>query len=169
MRLVLGWLILLAGGFATAQASGQAGFASREEAVNRFVAALEANDKQALLALLIPRDQYRDVIIPGSVEPGQPLRQWTEKSRQYFADSFFAKSDHYADVLLKDWGGRKLTQKKVYFTRPAKAWATYIAHGELRIEVEADPPVDQEPVIRTGYIAEIDGSFAFVGFLHDDD
>lgn len=147
------------------------GFATVDEVVDRFITALEANDKDALLALLISPDLYRDVLMPGTVEPGQPPRNWSEKSRQYFTDNFFYKSSLYADVLLKDWGGRKLTKKQVRFTRPAKQYAWYKALGELRIDVDAVPPPEDgiEPVIRTGFLVEIGGRYKFIGFLYDDD
>ena len=145
------------------------GFRDREVLVDRFLAALSANDKDALLALLVPADFYRDVIIPGTVAPDQPARQWSEKSRQFFTDNFFHKSSLYADVLLKDWGGRELMRKKISFTRPTQTYKWYTADGELRVEVDAVPPTDGEPVVRTGFIAEINGTYKFIGFLHDDD
>lgn len=169
MGRIAGVVLLLVAHAAFGQTAAADGFASREAIVAEFVAALEANDRDRLMGLLIDRDRYRDVIVPGSVAPGQPRRDWPEKTRQFFTDTFFEKSGHYADVLLKDWGGRRLTVKAVRFTREPKTYATYTAYGELRIDVDSEPAVDHEPVIRTGFLAEVDGRFRFLGFLHDDD
>jgi len=165
------WLLVagVAAGDDTAELRFVGGLASQEELIERFVAALENDDKAALLSLLVSAEQYRDSILPGSVEPGQPDRTWPEKSRQFFTDNFFHKSGLYADNLLSAWGGRKIQMKRVYFTRDPKQYARYHARGELRIAVEVDPPVDVEPIIRTGFIAEANGTYKFLGFLYDDD
>jgi len=145
------------------------GLESRDVLIQRFVTALEEKDKEALMGLLVSTEQYRDHFIPTTVEPGQPPRQWPEKPRQFFTDNFFHKSSLYADNLLDAWGGRKITINRTYFTRDTREYAGYIAHGELRLDVTVDPPVDFKPIIRAGFIAEVGGRFGFIGFLYDDD
>lgn len=139
-------------------------FASEQEVAERIVRALQDYDRDSLIELLVTREEYRDLIIPGSVPPGQPWRDWPEKVRAYQTDEFLTKNYYVADALLERFGGRKLTIKEVRFTEGTRRYASYNARGELRIHVDMHPAGPENPVIRAGWIAEVDGRYKLLGF-----
>lgn len=152
-------------------ASLRAGDKSIDDLAAKVVAALAANDRAALLAVLIEPDDYRDVIIPSSVEPGQPWRRWKDKSRQFFTDEFLHKSAIIAERLLETYGGKPLQLASWRLTTETKRYAGYIAHGELRLAVEVAPPatLDAPDVLRLGYVAEVGGRFKLLGYVAEMD
>lgn len=170
--LALCLLLVLVAPLPTAAASPTAGpeirlidgFANEEELIERLVRSLENHDKDGLLELMLTRDEYRDLIIPGSVPPGQPWRDWPQKVRQYHTDEFFAKNYYIAEDLLDRFGGRKLTVKRVRFTEGTRRYASYNARGEVRIEVDMVPAGPPNPVVRVGWIAEVGGTYKLLGF-----
>ena len=149
----------------------QRGQESLDAVVTTILAALAANDKQAMLAALVSTEEYRDYVIPSSVEPGQAWRVWKEKARQFFADEYRTKNDIVVERLLETYGGKSLQLASWRMTSEAKRYAGYIAHGELRITLKMEPaPELQAPdVLRLGYVAEVAGKFKLLSFVADKD
>ncbi len=156
---------------AAASAKLQGGAASIDAIAAAVVDALAANDRTALLAVLIRAEDYRDLIIPSSVEPGQPWRQWKDKARQFFTDEFLHKSEIIADRLLETYGGKPLRLVSWRMTAPDKHYAGYNARGELRISVRLEPSQElaAPDVLRLGYVAEVAGTFKLLGFVAEMD
>src|SRR5262245_38283508 len=65
-------------GYAAAGAGLERGYASKEALVKRFVEALGKKDEPTLSALRVSEKEYVDIIVPGAVAEGQPLRQWPQ-------------------------------------------------------------------------------------------
>jgi hypothetical protein len=82
--------------------------ASREALIARFLAALAARDREALHRLRVDEDEYVEIILPGSVPPGTPLRVWPDDVRRYFWREFNTKSLYAETHLLEGFGGRHL-------------------------------------------------------------
>lgn len=147
----------------------QGGFASERELIDAFLVALRDADEDALRDLMFTREEYRDRIIPGSVPPGQPWRDWPERVRTYQTDEFYAKNLFYLQVLIERFGGRKLTIKDTRFTEGTRRYDAYSARGELRIAVDMETKEIESTVIRLGWIGEGDGRYKFLGFRADRD
>ena len=77
-----------------------------DELLGRFVAALEANDGAALEALRVDETEYRKIIMPGSVKPGQPPQKLSPAADQYFWESLDTKSRYGGRALLAGYRGR---------------------------------------------------------------
>lgn len=175
--------ILLAAGLAVALvacASGQkasedapplelAGAAPSVDAlVDQFLDALARQDEAALQRTRVSKDEYVQVIMTGQVKkelrPASPYNNVSD-----FAWSLLdTKSLYYSQSLFKEFGGREVLKKKVWFTRPAREYPWYRALGELRVTVE-DPDDGREYQLSSGWIAEVDGKYKFIGFEYDDD
>ena len=51
------------------------------------------------------------------------------------------------------------------FTKPTQEWLWYTAHGELRLVLFDDAGERYE--MKSGWIAEVDGRYKFIGFNWD--
>jgi hypothetical protein len=137
---------------------------SRAALIGRFVQALSANDRNAIEALRVNEEEYRTLIMPGSVKPGQPPQQMPEAKSEYFWNHHNTLSAYTLNALLKGRGGKPYTVKKIEFPRIDElAW--YTAHRDPIIHLgTAEGSVVE---IQVGTIAEHDGHFKFISYRSD--
>lgn len=138
---------------------------SADALIARFLGALERKDAAALRRLRVTEDEYLKIILPGSVEKGQPLRKWPDEVCRYFWSEINAKSLYSEEYLLGTWGGHTYQIKSVDYDRGTKEYASYTAHRQLRLTVVRDD--GEEGVLATGSIAELGGQFKFLSFKRD--
>jgi hypothetical protein len=132
----------------------------------RFLNALEKKDAVALARMCVSEAEYREFIIPGSVEKGAKPQTLTDKESEFFWQLLYAKSYQATVALLKGYGGKSYRLKEVVFEEGTSEYDWYVAYRDPAILVEAD---DGTPVsIPVGAIAEIDGQFKFIA-MHEDD
>jgi len=141
------------------------GAPSLEALVDQMLRALANKDAEALRRLRVSKKEYLDVILRGHVEPGEPPRELSAVWRQYAWDYLNDRSTLHEQRLLADYGGRKLTVRKMEFERGQKSYAGYRAYRQLRLTV-ADPD-GAERELRTGSIAQIGQTYKFISFIRD--
>lgn len=148
---------------APARMSG--GADSIEALLDRLQEGLEAEDRGALSAIRVSEDEYRNVIVPGSVQEGEPPQILSEEASEYFYELLNGKSHFNRNALLNEFGGKKLERKAYSFEKGEKRYADYTAYRRLSMEL-----VDEEGrfyTLRTGSIAEVDGQFKFISYIRD--
>jgi hypothetical protein len=140
------------------------GQASRAALIERFVQALSANDRKAIEALRVNEEEYRTLIMPGSVKPGQPPQQMPEAKSEYFWKHHDTLSTYTLNALLEGRGGKPYTVEKVDCPRVEElAW--YTAHRDPIIHLgTAEGSVVE---LQVGTIAEHDGHFKFISYRSD--
>lgn len=144
------------------------GAPSVESLLDEFVAALAARDEAKMHSLRVTEAEYRDVIIPGSATVGQQLQgPVSDKKFQYFWGMLNTKSRDVGVVIMHDFGGRPWQRARHWFTQPPRQFSGYEALGEVRIAVTDGSGTTG--TVRTGWIANVDGRYKFVGFEYDDD
>ncbi len=141
------------------------GFASQEELIRRLLDALENKDADALRRLRVTETEYREILIPGHVPPGQPPRELTKQWRDYAWANLDTASNYYLEKLIDEFGGKALAMKDVRFEEGVQQYAGYKAYKGPVVTVKDDD--GQEKALRTGSIVEIDGKLKFVGYNHD--
>jgi len=141
------------------------GAPSLEVAVQRMLDAIENKDAAALRRLRVTEREYRDVILPGNVLPGQPPYVLTDQQFSYYWGSMNGRSLAHEQHLIDEFGGRHLRLVRIVPTEVVK-YVGFNAHRRLRLQVaEGD---DGKPFeIATGSVAEVGGSFKFVSFIRD--
>jgi hypothetical protein len=138
---------------------------SRDVLIERFLEALRTKDKAALHGLRVTEAEYVDLILAGSVEPGEPLRRWPENANRYFWSGFDLKSRYYELYLIGEFGGRAYRVKAVEFDKGSKTYATYSAHRQLRLALEDE--AGKDVYLATGSIADVGGQWKFISFIRD--
>lgn len=133
--------------------------------VDDFIAALGANDKQALTKLRVTESEYLDIIVPGGVAVGEPPRRNTPKVKEFFWALLNEKSYTYGEQFLKQFGGRKYTRTNLTFTEPTKHYAWYDAYGEIRLQMTDEEGNTWD--LRSGFIADVGGKYKFIGYQYD--
>ncbi len=133
--------------------------------VDALLHALAARDAGALRRLRLTESEYRDVLLPRHVPPGEPLRR-LEPSAATFAWANLDSRSHYHELrLLADFGGQDLTPKAVWFEGGEQQYAGYRAYRQLRVTLVDGAGRTRQ--LRTGSVAEIDGTFKFISFIRD--
>ena len=141
------------------------GATSIDDLVGRFLEALGTKDRQALRALRVTREEYVDVILPGSVAEGQPLRKWPSQVNEYFWSVLHTKSAYSEDNILAAFGGRHYKVKSIRYRKGTQKFEAYTAYKQLEVAVQDDEGVERE--IRTGSVAEVNGRYKFISFIRD--
>lgn len=141
------------------------GAVSVDELIDRFVAALAAGDTAAVEALRITEAEYRGVLIPGSVAPGEPPQVVSEQGLEYFWTEMSQKSAAHRAAILARFGGRPLTRVRYSFDKGEREFAGYKAYQRLRLVLRDEQ--GQEVELGTGSIVERDGVFKFASFIRD--
>lgn len=144
------------------------GAPSVEALMDRFLDALARQDEAALTRLRVNKAEYTRVIMPGQIQKGQTPPPPDEKVSDFAWSLLNTKSLFFTQNLMKEFGGRTSVRKAVRFTRPPLEYAWYRALGEVRVTVE-DPEDKREYLLSSGWIAEVDGKYKFIGFEYDDD
>ena len=139
------------------------GESSIDALVDKFLRALDKKDERALHRLRVTEQEYRDIIVPGSVKPGEPPRDGvTEQTNQFFWSMLNQKSEDFGRAFIKGLGGRHYKRKELTFTKGTRQFAWYTAHGDVQLVLQ-DASGDRRE-LRTGTIAEIGGRYKFIGF-----
>ena len=144
----------------------KSGAKTMDALLDQFLAALEKKDFDALHQLRVSREEYVDIIVPGTVEKGRPPRRIRDSTSQYFWEMLDFKSREYAKLMMERWGGRKYVERDVRFSEQPRQYAWYDAFGELRLRAKAQDDVLYE--VNSGWIAEVNGKWKFIGFEWDD-
>ncbi len=141
------------------------GASSIDELVDRMLGALERRDGQALDELRVTESEYREWIVPGSVEPGARLQALGDEASRYFWETLDTKSRFHRQALLQGFGGRKLEVVERSFEKGSKQFANHVAHRRLVLRVRDEGGREEE--LHTGSIAEVDGRFKMISFIRD--
>jgi hypothetical protein len=174
---LIGWTVLLCAGLLVAHVGATSGAitghakladaASSSEALfDRFLAALAAKDPDALHRLRVTEAEYRDIMLPGSVPEGQPLRKPTPDLADFAWGRLNTRSSYYEQYLLQAFGGRHLKVKAVKYDKGEGRYASYAAHRQVRLEVE-DENTGEIGELATGSVIEMDGAFKFISYIRD--
>ena len=144
--------------------SGGAG--SVDALLDLFLAAVKAGDLKTLYGLRLTKEEYTSIVVPGEVPKGQPPRQTFEKVNDVFFGMLDTRSQYAAQAIVGAFKDKEFVTREVRMTEPRREFAWYTAIGEVRIILtQAD---GQQSELRTGWIAEVDGQYKFIGFNWDD-
>lgn len=141
------------------------GAPTMKDLLDRFLAAIRANDRGALDELRVTEDEYRKVIIPGNVEKGEPPQVLKEDASQYFWGLLNTKSVYYREAILRKHGGKSYAIKDYFFEKGSKEYAWFTAHRRLALTLVDES--GEEFGFNTGSIVEVDGRFKFASFIRD--
>jgi len=140
------------------------GASSPEALAQAFLAALAANDSKAAQRLAVSEDEYRKLIMPGSVKPGRPPQIMPDTKSEYFWRKLATTSLYTLKGMMGDYGGKKFTLKGIEVQK-VEPFAWYTAHRDpvLHVETESGEPFS----LRLGSMAEYHGRFKFISFWSD--
>lgn len=141
------------------------GRGSDRELFVAFLQGLERRDLPALQALLVSREDYETVILPGSVPPGEPTRTMPEKKSHYFWAAGNTRSQYALAARLEQHGGVAWRLLEVRYPKPPERFASYTAHRNPVILVEG--PHQRREEIELGSVAEVEGRFLFLSYFWD--
>jgi hypothetical protein len=139
---------------------------SIDSLVEKFRHALETKDKQLLRQLRVTRNEYLDIIMPGSVDEGQPRAAYNDTAKNYFWGILNGKSIYVEANLLYDFGGRQLKVTSVEYRRGIKRYRDYTAYKQLMLTIDdgsGNPPEH----MKIGSIAEINGQYKFISYVRE--
>jgi hypothetical protein len=139
------------------------GAASVDAVAERFVAALSARDFRAIEALRVDETEYRRLIMPGSVKPGQAPQNMPEKKSEYFWRSANTKSIYSLATIVEQYGGKPYRLKRVEVPRVDR-FAWYTAHRDPILHLVAG---GEDVELQLGTIAEYGGRFKFISYYSD--
>ncbi|MEO8601287.1 MAG: hypothetical protein ABI629_01790 [bacterium] len=139
------------------------GAVSVDALIDAFLSAVERKDREALHRLRVTKDEYMQIVVPGTTEPGQPPRQITEQPRELFWSLSDTKSQYAAQNILQHFGGKHVLARTLRFTHGTTDYLWYVARGQVRLDLtlEGEALPDE---LRTGTIAEVDGRYKFLAF-----
>ena len=138
------------------------GAPSVDALLDRFFAALATKDEQAMQRLRVTEQEYRGIIIPGTVKEGEPPRQVDATASVYWWRMLDQKSQDVGHVILERFGGHRYLRRDLKYTKGIRKFGWYNALGEVRLELE-DEHGERQP-FATGSIAEVNGRYKFIGF-----
>jgi len=133
--------------------------------IDELLRALGRKDRDALRRLRLTESEYREIVLPGNVDVGQPLRTYPAEVSEFAWRQLDTKSAYYEDFLVRQFGGRSFKVKAIEYEKGTQQYATYRAHKQLRLTLEDGDGAEVE--LRTGSVAEIAGQFKFVSFIRD--
>jgi hypothetical protein len=138
---------------------------SIDSLIEKFRQALETKDKVLLHRLRLTEDEYRNIILPGSVEPGQTGQSYSEEASKYFWGILNGKSTYSEAALLHVHGGKPIKVTDVEYRKGIKKYRDYTAYKQLTVTL--DDGSGEPDHTRIGSIAEVDGQFKFISFVRD--
>jgi hypothetical protein len=130
-----------------------------------FRQALINKDKKALRALRVNEEEYLGIILPGSVEPGQPHAEYTEQAQKYFWGILNGRSIYVEANLLADYGNHPFHVVETSYRKGVKDYATYKAYKQLQLLLEDD--AGKQDHLSIGSIVEVDGQYKFISYVRD--
>jgi hypothetical protein len=138
---------------------------SIDSLIEKFRQALETKDKVLLHKLRVTEDEYRNIILPGSVEPGQTGESYSEDASKYFWGILNGRSIYSEANLLHDHGGKPIKVTNVEYRKGIKKYRDYTAYKQLTVTL--DDGSGEPDRMRIGSIAEVDGQFKFISYVRD--
>lgn len=134
---------------------------SIEVLLQRVLDALAANDPKAFRRLRMTETEYREFIIPGSVEEGEPPQVLGSSDSDFYWQMLNTKSAYREAAVMKELGGRRFTLAKVEYDKGHRQYAWYDAYRTTVLTLKSEDGTEHELVL--GSIANVDGQFKFVG------
>ena len=141
------------------------GARSVDELMQDLVLAIRENDADALRRLRVSEQEYRQIIVPGSAEPGEPPRQYSADFEDYLWGALDAKNRHSERDLLTQWGGRVLSVEEASFQRGVRAYRGYTAHSRLNLTLKDDHGAKVS--FEMGSVAQVGNRYKFISFMRD--
>jgi len=138
---------------------------SQDALLDQFLAAITSGDLTKLNGLRVTSDEYGSIIVPGMSPKGQPPRTTFAKVNAVFFGMLDSRSRYATQALIERFKDKKIVRREVTFTKPTQEWLWYTARGELRLVLFDDQGERYE--MKSGWIAEVDGRFKFIGFNWD--
>lgn len=139
---------------------------SEEQLVDRFLGALERKDPDALRSLRVTEAEYRDILMPGGVPEGQPLKRPSKELSDLAWGLVDTKSRYYEQSLLAEFGGRTLRRTTIAYEDGERRYANHVVHKQLRVKL-TDEAAGRELVLATGSVVEVGGRYKFASFIRD--
>lgn len=139
---------------------------SADQLVDRFLGALAGKDPDALHRLRVTEAEYREIVMPGTVPEGQPLKRPSKEFADFAWGLIDTKSRYYEQSLLQEYGGRRLRLKATAYEKGEKRFAGYTAREQLRLTLE-DETSGTEVRLATGSIVGVAGRYKFASFVRD--
>jgi|GEM_PF-2353969 hypothetical protein len=122
-------------------------------------------DRGALEALLVTDDEYRKVVLPGSVRPGEPPAQMPAEKAEFFTRLHRTKSTYALAALLPACAVGGLTFKRAEVPDKLEQRAGYALIREPRL-VFADAQ-GSEVVLDPGVVVYFDGKAKILSYHSD--
>jgi hypothetical protein len=175
LTLALGLLAVTAGGASTGESASSNtpseyrlvdAEPSIDSLLEKFRHALETKDKQLLRQLRVNRTEYLDIIMPGSVDEGQPRATYDKTARDYFWGILNGKSIYVEANLLNDFGGKPLRVTSVEYRHGVKRYRDYTAYKQLTLTID-DGSGNVPEHMKIGSIAEVNGQYKFISYVRD--
>jgi|SoiMethySBSTD1v2_1073268.scaffolds.fasta_scaffold272696_2 hypothetical protein len=141
------------------------GARSVDDLMQDLVLAIRENDEGALRRLRVNEEEYRNVILPGSVAPNEAPREYAPKFETYLWGSLDQKNRHSERNLLGVYGGRSLTVENTLFKRGVRVYRGYTAHSQLDLKLRDDKGA--EVTFEMGSVAEVGDRYKFISFIRD--
>jgi hypothetical protein len=143
------------------------GAPSIDALIDEFLDAVEHKDISALHRLRVTKDEYLQIIVPGTVDKGEAPRQISEQPREFFWALTDRKSRYAADNIVDRFSGLHFTTRTLRFSKGTSEYLWYTAYGQVRLDLNVQGIA--EPFhLRTGTIAEVDGRYKFLAFNWND-
>jgi len=139
------------------------GAPSVDKLVDQFMQALKERDKAKIRDLRVTEDEYRGLILPGSVDEGKPRQHYNDEASKYFWSVLDTKSIYNEAGILSAWGGRSVKLKSVSYRGGTKKYAEYTAYKQLELKVEDEAGNEDE--LRLGSVAEANGVYKFISYI----
>lgn len=141
-------------------------FSSPDALIDALLRALERDDPGALRRLRITEAEYREIILPGSLREGQPLRRYPKEAADFAWSHLDTRSAYHELALMHGYRGRRFRVKAVEYDKGIGTYANHTAHKQLRLTLE-EAGDGKEVRLATGSIVEIDGRYKFISFIAD--
>jgi hypothetical protein len=141
------------------------GARSVDELVQDFVLAIREKDPDGLRRLRVNEEEYRQIIIPGSVPPSQPAAEYVPQFQEFLWGSLDMKNRYGERQLLTRWGGRTLSVEKTSFGKGMHAYRGYTAHDRLELTLRDDQGAEVR--FEMGSVAQVGHRYKFISFMRD--
>src|SRR5262249_42760700 len=114
------------------------GAPSIDKLIDDFVRAINERDKARLRELRVSQEEYVDVILPGSVEPGERRPHYNQEEADYLWGMVNGKSVYVEANLIASYGGHHATVTEKEFRKGTKKYADYTAYKQLVLTLKDD-------------------------------
>lgn len=136
---------------------------SKEELIERLLAALASKDLLALHTLRVTESEYK-AILAWAVPVGTAPRVLRPEVEDWAWQTLDTKSRHYEAHLIQTYGGRDYEVRAVTFKKGTGERAGYRSYRQLRLSLDDD---GSDVALATGSIIEADGRYKFESFIRD--